>query len=345
MFARGDMTDPDTIYRACLERIEQSGGVATALDSEWALARRFGVARTAARRVMQRLVREGLAVSVRGKGYFSRPPARALPRGSLRVGVVFEEMFGGKSRQQNRMLVSLVDALARQNLDAILISLRHIDDRTARIARAQAEALDAYLLYSLPPVVQSQYAARNKPAVVFGNTYADLALPSVSLDELSITRTLCEDLLDDGHRCVALIQHRSQNLGAERSRVGFIYAHHAKRRRFGSDRIVLVDRHRGGRTAALKHLEMLQPTAVLFQNAELLRWMWARANARQRQRLNDSRIIVLSSDAGELPMGNAKLVRADLDAAARVVARVLRDSLRARRSAVHHHVIPWRLEE
>lgn len=343
---RKAMRDLHAIYRDCLERIERSPGVQTPLESEWKLARRFGVSRAAARRVMQRLVREGLARSIRGKGYVSRPPQRNAPRGSVRVGIVFEQSTGDRSGQQNRILVSLVEALRRRNLNAVLIGLRAGDDRSAIALRAQAEPVDAYLLYSLPPVVQSQFAARNKPAVVFGNTYADLALPSVCLDELSITRQLCEDLLSAGHHCIALVQERSQNLGAERSRVGFVYAHHARRQRFSSDRIVLVDRQRGGRSAALAQLDMLKPTAMLVQNSELLQWLWEKASAAQRVRMERTSMVVMASSAAHpLPIARLRTLRADLDAAARVVARLLRDTLRARRPGANHHVIPWELED
>jgi DNA-binding LacI/PurR family transcriptional regulator len=206
----------------------------------------------------------------------------------------------------------------------------------------QSQKVDGYLLHSLPLAVQSQFAAQGKPAVVFGNTYDELGLPSVALDELEITRRLCDDLLKSGRSRVALIQERSLNLGAERSRLGFEYAHHARRRRFGRDRIILVDRHRGIRVS-LVQLELLNPSAILVQNAQLMRQLWDNASGPIRQRIPQAQVILLSGMAHDLPLPHLRYVRADLNAA-RIVARTLSLSLAARRRHLLHHSIQWRLE-
>ncbi|MCC6424730.1 MAG: GntR family transcriptional regulator [Phycisphaerales bacterium] len=337
------MTPASTLYKHCLNKIHQSGDVRILMESEWELSRRFGVSRSAARLVMQRLVREGLIVAVRGKGYFTRPPPADPREARMRIGVVYEQSRGLYARLQNDILTGLLDAHRQQGLHSALLQIPNAADRSTIGRLIQSQKVDGYLLYSLPLAVQSQFAAQGKPAVVFGNTYDELGLPSVALDELDITRQLCDDLLKSGRRCVALIQERSLNLGAERSRLGFEYAHHARRRRFGRDRIILVDRHRGI-NASLRHLELLNPSAILVQNGQLMRQLWDNAGESLRQRLADAQIILLSGTPGNLPLHHVRYVKADLNAAARIVAKTLRLSLAGQRRQLQHHVVRWNLE-
>jgi DNA-binding LacI/PurR family transcriptional regulator len=337
------MTPATALYNHCLDQIRQSGNLRIPLESEWVLARRFAISRSAARLVMQRLVREGLVVAVRGKGYFTRPPPADLHESNFRIGVVYEQSHGLYARQQGDVLAGLMEALRRQELHAATLQIPISADRSMIGRLIQSQKVDGYLLHSLPLAVQSQFAAQGKPAVVFGNTYDELGLPSVALDELEITRRLCDDLLKSGRSRVALIQERSLNLGAERSRLGFEYAHHARRRRFGRDRIILVDRHRGIRVS-LVQLELLNPSAILVQNAQLMRQLWDNASGPIRQRIPQAQVILLSGMAHDLPLPHLRYVRADLNAAARIVARTLSLSLAARRRHLLHHSIQWRLE-
>lgn len=337
------MNPKNALYDYCLGKIRQSRDLRLPMDSEWGLARRFGVSRSAARLVMQRLVREGLVSAVRGKGYFTRPPPADPRETRVRIGVVYEQSTGLYARMQSGVLTGLLDALGRLGLVAALLQIPASADRVVIGRLIQSQRVDGYLLHSLPLAVQSQFAAQGKPAVVFGNTYDELGLPSVALDELEITRQLCDDLLRTGLRCVALIQERSLNLGAERSRLGFEFAHHARRRRFSRDRIILVDRHRGIR-ASLHHLELLKPSAILVQNAQLMRQLWDNASDSMRLQFANARAILLSGSPGGLPLQNIQFVRADLNAAAQVVAKTLSQSLTAQQPHLQHHAVQWRLE-
>lgn len=337
------MTPAKALYEHCLSKVRQSKDLRLPLDSEWELAGRFGVSRSAARLVMQRLVREGLAIAVRGKGYFTRPTPADPRETRVRIGVVYESGPGLYARKQSGVLAGLLEALRHQGLVAALLQIPASADRPTVGRLIQSQRVDGYLLHSLPLAIQSQFAAQGKPAVVFGNTYDELGLPSVALDELEITRRLCDDLLKSGLRRVALIQERSQNLGAERSRLGFEYAHHACRRRFSRDRIVLVDRHRGIR-ASLHQLQLLKPSAVLVQNAELMHQLWDNAPDPLRQLMANAQVILLSGTPENLPLQHARFVQADLNAAAREVAGMLGQSLSARRQPLRHHTIQWRLE-
>ncbi|MCC6489937.1 MAG: GntR family transcriptional regulator, partial [Candidatus Hydrogenedentes bacterium] len=86
------MHGSESIYRYCLKQIERCTDVSTKLESEWALAKRFGVPRRVTRFVLQRLVREGFAVAQHGRGYFAVPHASKKParNGAHCVGVVYE---------------------------------------------------------------------------------------------------------------------------------------------------------------------------------------------------------------------------------------------------------------
>ena len=80
----------EPVYRYCLKAIESSPNVSIALESEWALARRFSVSRRTARRALQQLVREGRADCFPGKGYFIRPRPDVVDLTRLKVGIVHE---------------------------------------------------------------------------------------------------------------------------------------------------------------------------------------------------------------------------------------------------------------
>ena len=83
------MSDSDTIYHYLLAQIDQARGLPVKLDSEHRLATRFGVSRWVARRVLQRLAREGHAVVNPGRGYFARSASSDSANKRVRVGIVY----------------------------------------------------------------------------------------------------------------------------------------------------------------------------------------------------------------------------------------------------------------
>jgi DNA-binding LacI/PurR family transcriptional regulator len=205
--------------------------------------------------------------------------------------------------------------------------------------------VDAYLLYSVSPATQAFFAGQSKPTVMLGNTIRELGLASVALDELDIVRQITEQLLAQGHRLVTLVQEKSTNLGNERSRVGFLYAHHAQRARFLPDRILRIDRAKTGVSKTLATLFQLAPTAMLVQSVPLLELIWSRATSSQQTWLETTEVVVLLPDFSGVLRHPAKIVEFDMRWESEAAIKLLEDCLRGRTKMPRHMSIPWKLVE
>jgi len=304
-----------TIYRYCLRQVDRCTDGSTKLESEWELAKRFGVSRRITRCVLQRLVREGFATAEHGRGYFAVPCAAKTPapNGEVRVGVVYEWVPEYQVHVQERIVSLVVDALQRCGL-----KVERMPVSPAKSRPAPNDPVDAYVLISLTPAAQLEFSHQKLPVVILGNTYEDLQLSNVYLDNLGITRDLCSRFIDKGHRQIALIQHKSRNLGRERSRIGFELAHHARQIRFRRSSIIRVTPTRHGLEDCFRALRAQPITALLVENRDLLGLIWEHAPPDIRKRLE-------SMEIGEVDEGVAEtcplpLLRVKTDFAAAACA-------------------------
>lgn len=266
------------------------------LESEWALARRFEVSRQVARRELQRLVREGRAEVRRGSGYVSRPIAQPYT-GPLRVVIVHPKPDRVSRASQSVILDKLEAALGRCDVRSNRLAF---DDASPSL-RSGGHNADAYLLHSVTIGTQSVFAAQAKPVVVLGNTYRDLGMPSVCLNELEVATRITKAMLETGHQRLALVQTHRYNLGLERSRMGFEFAHHAHQCRLPQDRIVRIPVTQRGFRSSLSALLRTEPTGLLVQSAEVWATLLRTATAAQRELLERMDVVLLGEDlAGEL---------------------------------------------
>ncbi len=335
--------DVDRVYHHCLKVIESSPGTPAALESEWALARRFDVSRRVARRALQQLVREGRALCHAGKGYTSRPALNASKIKRLKVGIVHHRPTRAYAGVRNVVLSQLCQALEAHEFTSAAIPIQTLENGLITQRVLGGYSVDAYLLVSVPPSTQAFFASQGLPTVTLGNTTRDLGLASISLNELEIAREVTEQLLASGHRLVVLVQEKTLNLGAERCRVGFLYAHHRQMARFHPDSIVRVDRERIGMTRDLLQLFRMAPSAMLVESVPLLEMIWSRASAAHRKWLEETEVIVMSRDfTGEF-RHRAKFIEFDPQWEVEAAVRLLEDCVYGRKGTTRHIDIPWKL--
>jgi DNA-binding LacI/PurR family transcriptional regulator len=337
------LLDVDRVYRHCLQVIESSPKVPLPLESEWTLANRFAVSRRVARQALQQLVREGRAVCHAGKGYASRPTSELTQTKRLKVGIVHHPPRRVYAGVRHSVLTQLCQSLEAHEFTsgAIPIETPETGPPTQR-SLAEFE-VDAYLLCSVSPATQAFFASQKKPTVVLGNTIRELGLASVYLDELEIVRQVTEQLLTSGHQQIALLQEKTFNLGSERQRIGFLYAHHAQLARFHPDRIVRVDREKKGMSQELLQLFKMAPTAILLDSVPLWELIWSRASAAMQKYLAATETVVLAPDFSGMLRHPAKVVDFDPQWESEAAIKLLEDCLRGRTKAPRHMSIPWKL--
>jgi DNA-binding LacI/PurR family transcriptional regulator len=343
--AKQSLLDVDRVYRHCLSAIEASPKVSLPLESEWSLANRFAVSRRAARQALQQLVREGRAVCHAGKGYASRPTTESIQSKRIKVGIVHHRPSRVYAGAWHSVLTQLCQSLEAHEFTtkAIPIEMPETGPLTQRVL-AEYE-VDAYLLCSVSPATQAFFASQKKPTVVFGNTIRELGLASVYVDELEVARQVTEQLLAAGHRQIALLQEKTLNLGLERQRVGFLYAHHAQLARFHPDRIVRVDRGKKGMAQELLRLFKMAPTAILLDTVPLWELIWSRASTAMQKYLVATETVVLAPDFSGVLRHPAKIVEFDMRWESEAAIKLLEDCLRGRTKMPRHMSIPWKLVE
>ncbi|MCC6696526.1 MAG: GntR family transcriptional regulator [Candidatus Hydrogenedentes bacterium] len=336
------MQRAEAIYRHCLKQIERCTDTSTKLESEWELAKRFNVPRRVTRFVLQRLVREGFAVAQHGRGYFAVPQATKKPakNGAYCVGVVYEWVPEFQVHVQERIVSLVREALERRGLAASRIPISPTAEKVS-----MESPVDGYVLISLTPAAQLEYSHQKLPVVILGNTYEDLQLSNVYLDNLGIARDLCGRLFAQGHRQIALLQYKSRNLGRERTRIGFELAHHSRQIRFRRGSIIRVTPNSGGMRDCFDALRALPFTAMLVENRDLLGLVWSHAPESIRKRL-------AAMELGEIDEGVANTcplafmhVKTDFQAAARMVAKMLKDTFDGKQGKPVAWKIPWHVVE
>jgi DNA-binding LacI/PurR family transcriptional regulator len=337
------MDKSEIVYRYCLKQVERCTDGSTKLESEWKLAKRFDVSRRSARFVLQRLVREGFATAQHGRGYFAVPRAlkRPVKDGSRCVGVVYNKWQPEYQVQVHEHVVSLVTtALERQGLETEPIPVFRANTRVT-----SDRPVDAYVLISLTPAAQLEFSHQKLPVVVLGPTYEDLQISNVYLETLDITRDLCERFFDAGHRRIALMQYRLRDLAHERMQFGFELAHRYRQIRFRRRSIIRFTVSPQGLKDCYRELRSQPITALLVANRDLLGYVWQHAPEDIRKQLEDIEIAEVTegvADTYPLPYLRVKL---NFPAAARMVARMLKDTLDGRQGKPLARRIPWQTVE
>lgn len=337
------MDKSEVIYRYCMKQVDRCTDGSTKLESEWDLARRFGVSRRIARFVLQRLVREGFATAQHGRGYFAVPRTLKKPvqNGSRRVGVVYNKWVPEYQMPVQEHVVSLVNkALERQGLKTELMPILRAKTRVT-----PNNPVDAYVLISLTPAAQLEFSHQKLPVVILGPTFEDLQISNVYLDTLDITRDLCERFFDAGHRRVALMQYRLRDLAQERSQFGYELAHRYRQIRFRRSSIIRLTPTSQGLAACYKVLRTQPVTALLVENRDLLGLIWERAPQGIRKRLEEMEIGEVDEGIAETCPLPFHRVKTDLPAAARMVAKMLKESFDGRQGKPQYRKIPWRMIE
>jgi len=337
------MEKSESIYRYCRRQVERCEDNSTKLESEWELAKRFGVSRRITRFVLQRLVREGFATAEHGRGYFAVPQSsqKTVNDGSHCVGVVYNKWQPEYQMQVREHIVSLVtNALERQGLKTVPMPILRANTRVT-----PDKLVDAYVLISLTPAAQLEFSHQKLPVVILGPSYEDLQISNVYLDTLDLARTLCERFFDEGHRRIALVQYKMRDLAQERTQFGFELAHRYRQIRFRRSSIIRITVNPHGLKECFRELRTQPITALLVSNRDLLGFIWQHAPEDIRKRLQDIEIAEATEgvvDTCPLPYHRIKL---NFPAAARMAAKMLKNTLDGRQGKPEARKIPWRVIE
>ena len=247
-----------------------TGNPADKLPSEWSLSKQFGISRRVARHALQSLVRDGLVVVRQGGGYFIREKIDKPKRNpqKAQVGLV---TFGPHLQTRSHTIELMAQALAAQNMEETVFNLRSASEAPA-LLRDNPD-IDYFVLLSVSPAVQHFFAGQSKPTIVLGNTYADLGLPCVWMNELETTRQATTALLDQTSGPIVLMQMKIPNLGLERQRLGFRFAHHERQLRLPRGHVIRVRPDGRALKAALAQVKRIMPRAILFSAPSLLAGM------------------------------------------------------------------------
>jgi DNA-binding LacI/PurR family transcriptional regulator len=238
------------------------------IESEWNLSKRFGISRRVARHALQALVRDGLVVVRQGGGYFIRDnSASENTTGKIsRIGIL---TFGTFGPAHSATLEHFNKGLSAHSMQTVHLNVTSASQAPG-ILRDNPD-IDLFVLLSVSPAVQHFFAGQSKPTIVLGNTYADLGLPCIWMNELETTRQAALALLDQTGGPLVLVQHRIPNLGLERQRLGFRFAHHERQLRLRRGQVIRVRPDGRGIKAALAQIKRIMPRALLVSRATIMR--------------------------------------------------------------------------
>jgi DNA-binding LacI/PurR family transcriptional regulator len=200
----------------------RSGEWKACLPPERALADEYLVSRTTVRQALAFLQNEGLigdcgstrqgrSVRVRTPG--SRP-------GPLAGRVVFLTPSMSDSPLILEQLAVLRELLGGAGVQVAVrdhARLTSLKDPAPSLARLFAEYPGAvWILHKMSRKVQEAVAAAGVPAVVFGSSFAGVAMPSIDVDFGAVARHAAVRCLRHGHRRLSVIVHRTPLAGDER---------------------------------------------------------------------------------------------------------------------------------
>ncbi|MCC6487710.1 MAG: hypothetical protein IT364_09435, partial [Candidatus Hydrogenedentes bacterium] len=241
---------------------------------------------------------------------------------------------------QERIVSLVTDALERRGLATVRMPVSPTAEKVA-----VESPVDGYVLISLTPAAQLEYSHQKLPVVILGNSYEDLQLSNIYLDNLGITRDLCGRFFDQGHRRIALLQYKSRNLGRERTRIGFEFAHHSRQIRFRRGSIIRVTPNAAGMRECFEALRALSFSAMLVENRDLLGLVWTHAPEGMRKRLSAMELAEIDEGVANTCPLEFIHVKTDFQAAARMVAKMLKDTFDGKQGKPLAWKIPWHVVE
>ncbi len=244
-----------------------TGAPGEKIESEWNLSKRFGISRRVARHALQALVRDGLVVVRQGGGYFIRDnstPSVDTPKIN-KIGLL---TFGNISGSQSYTVSAFLNGIKEAGFEPVNLNVSSASQAPA-ILRDNPD-VDLFLLLSVSPAVQHFFAGQSKPTIVLGNTYADLGLPCIWMNELETTRQSVLGLLDQTGGPLVLMQYRIPNLGLERQRLGFRFAHHERQLRLRRGQIIRIRPDGRGLKAGIAQIKRIMPRGLLVSRSTIL---------------------------------------------------------------------------
>jgi DNA-binding LacI/PurR family transcriptional regulator len=244
-----------------------TGAPGDKIQSEWNLSKRFGISRRVARHALQALVRDGLVVVRQGGGYFIRDNSSPNPETPkiTRIGLL---TFGQLSANYSYTLDAFLSGVKNAGFHPVNLNVSSASQAPA-ILRDNPD-VDLFVLLSVSPAVQHFFAGQSKPTIVLGNTYADLGLPCIWMNELETTRQAALGLLDQTGGPLVLMQYRIPNLGLERQRLGFRFAHHERQLRLRRGQIIRIRPDGRGLKAGLAQIKRIMPRGLLVSRSSIL---------------------------------------------------------------------------
>jgi DNA-binding LacI/PurR family transcriptional regulator len=198
------------------------------LPGERALAQTLNVSRPTLRAALQQLVaaREIEVHSRDGYAIRQQAPTDSKSKGapSLEIGLICPERIYSLPSH----VVQLVDLLRARCAEAGL-HLEIFEGR--RFARNDLRRIMPRMVEQRPKScwiaimagrpLQEWFMRTGAPAVIYGNTYPTIELPSVGIDYRACIRHATALLLSRGHRRIALVNYDAQRAGDQESLAGF----------------------------------------------------------------------------------------------------------------------------
>lgn len=235
------------------------------LPSERVLCTQLGISRMTLRAALSRLTEEGLLRSGKGRRHRVAGPKGAgrSPDASRDVIILSPVPLPAVDPRVLFWIDELREALAKEGYRL------EFQQRVAFYGKSPGRPLEelvsqvrpaAWLLYLSTQAMQAWFSTRGLPAIVPGSRYPDMQLPSVDVDYRATCRHAVGRFLAQKHRCLALINPRSEAAGDLESETGF--------REAGASVEALVAHHDGTVAGVCAQLSRLlqrknPPTAFL----------------------------------------------------------------------------------
>jgi LacI family transcriptional regulator len=197
------------------------------LPSERELSRTVQASRNTIRAALEQLKAEGLITPVRGLGNRvvrdAKPAADRQP--AKTVGVVIPEPIGRLRPFIALWIDEIKDLLIEEGYRLRIHEGRqYYQTNPARALERLVEQHPhgAWVLTLSSEAMQRWFARRDRPCLIAGSTFPEIALPHYDLDYRAICRHAAGVLLRLGHRHLALLNRESRRAGDVDSELGFL---------------------------------------------------------------------------------------------------------------------------
>lgn len=195
------------------------------LDSEKQLCKRFGVSRPSIRGALEELAREGLVVSLPGRGHYLTEQKRAVSSPGVVVCLAGTLQPGSLWNHPHvaGILNGLQDVLEQQGR-RLLVEARGSEQRQVRaIVQPYLSDLAGLVLMPLGPQTGEQMLSETPdvPRVVVGRSVAEELAPSVSVDHVGSLDRATSALLNMGHTGIAFLEHSGASIAALQREKGY----------------------------------------------------------------------------------------------------------------------------